>query len=150
MKAKLAIAFVMLLLTACTGIRAEVAPMTTPQPPPAPQVIVVQQPAPTPAPANDDSGVVIVAVLSLMVLAAMGSGIAIGYIARRPAVAAPPANDAPQSLTITTHHHYPSAPAQLTPFEQYQLLKQQGFASHLANQIVSEGRAYQYLLPPGQ
>lgn len=130
---------------ACSGTRysAEIGAIETPVPTAAPQIIVVQQPAPEPAPASDNSEVLIV-LLVVIVVCTMGSGIVIGYLMRRPAQQ-PPARAMPESLTITTHNYYPSTPAQLTPFEQYQLLRRRGIARHEANQIVSEGRAHQYL-----
>lgn len=120
----------------------------TPQPVPTaapPQVIVVQQPSTAPA-ARDDNGALISVAL---VVLAMACGGMIGYIARgRPAQ--PQDNSMPQSLTLTTHNYYQQPPAQLTPFEQYRLLRQRGIAQQEANRIVSEGRAHQYFLPPGQ
>ena len=123
----------------------------TPQPAPTaapPQVIVVQQSAPAPV-SHDDNGVLIAALIGAMAAVVLVTGISIGYIARS-GNQQPQANSVPQSLTLTTHNYYTTAPTQLTPFEQYQLLREQGFASQQANQIVSEGRAHQYLLPPGQ
>lgn len=123
----------------------------TPQPAPTaspPQVIVVDRPVPTPTESHDNS-LLVPALIGVMFGTVMAAGVSIGYIARgqKQQPASPAAE--PTQLTLTTHNYYNIQP-QLSNFEQYQLLKQRGFSPQIAQQIIAEGRANQFLLPPGQ
>lgn len=118
-------------------------PAPTPLPPPTPQVIVIDRPVPTPA--SNDTGLLVPVLIVLMFTTVMAGGVGIGYIASRGQKQQPSPAQEPTSITLTTNNYY-NAPPQLTEFEQYQLLKQQGYASQIAQQIIAEGRASQYLL----